>query len=50
MITLKANIETGLIEWLVCGKVRTKVIWEKLKDRTIKWIPGIRFYDQGDII
>jgi hypothetical protein len=27
VVTMRANIETGLIEWLVDGQVRAKVVW-----------------------
>lgn len=47
---MRANVESGLIEWLVDGQVRAKVVWDKLKDKTINWVPMIRFYDHGDVI
>lgn len=50
IVTLRANLQTGLIEWLVGGEVRAKVVWQKLKDKSINWVPMIRFYDHGDII
>ncbi len=49
-VTVTVNTEQSQIIFTVDGQIRHTYVSDKIKDRTIKWVPFIRLFSKDDSI
>ena len=46
-VTVIVKIETGEVTWLINGQERQRYKMEKIKNKSIEWVPYIRMFVVG---
>ena len=49
-VTVTVNTEQSQIIFTVDGQIRHTYVDERIKDRTIKWVPWIRLWKKNECI
>ena len=47
-VTVHVNLETGEVAWLINGQEGQTYKMEKIKNKSINWVPHIRMYYKGE--
>ena len=49
-VTVTVNLETGQVTWLLNGQEGISHRMERLKNKSIRWVPMIAMRSKGDIV
>ena len=50
ILDIEVNTDEGYITWSVDGEILAQHVSPKLKDPSIKWVPLVKFFDNGDSV